>query len=50
MAVGMITLMSGDIAQVNIMNAFPKSQVPEFLKGIDGGWGQPGEFVTGEKP
>ena len=49
MAVGMASLMPGNISQIDIMDSFLQSQISKLLQGFYGGRWQPGQFVLREK-
>jgi len=48
--VGVVALMSGHVAHIDIVNPCGHGQIPETRQGRDRGRGQPIQFVAGEKP
>ena len=49
MAVSMASFVSGHVAQIDIVNSFLQSQVPEFFQRLYGRRWQPGQLVLRKK-
>ena len=48
-AVGVVPLVAGDVADVHVVNALRKSDLAEFFQRLDRRGGQPTKFILGEK-